>query len=189
MERSQSGNVLIYILVAVALLAALSYAIAVSGRGSIATLTAEKAGILATEIIEYGNVVFNATAQIRLRGYDADEISYENNIVAGYANANCTEDECKIYDVNGGGVQYIEPKAGWLDSAHSAQLRYGELYFHASASAVEVGTTADDLIMFIPYIKKELCVAINKKLGIEPTTDDVPSETHGPFAVNIKYSG
>ncbi|PCJ97802.1 MAG: hypothetical protein COA45_08930 [Zetaproteobacteria bacterium] len=189
MKNSQSGNVLVYILIAVALLAALSYTIAQSGRGSIASMHAEQSRLHATEIIEYGGILGQAVSQIRLRGYLESEISLENNIVAGYTNVNCTDSECEIFDVNGGGVRYLAPKPAWLDGAQSAQLRYGELYFNAESSAVDVGSNADDLILFIPYLKKEVCMAVNKQLDLTPASRDVPLETHGPFAVNIKFVG
>ena len=189
MNKTQSGNVLFYILIAVALLAALSFAIAQSGRGNAGSISAERARLHAIEILEYGSVMTQAVSQIRLRGYQDGEISLENNIISGYANANCTESECEIFNVNGGGVHYFEPKSAWLDKSHSGQVRYGELYFHGEAHAVEVGSSQDDLIMFIPYVQKDICMALNKQLDIMPVARDVPLETSGPFAVNIKFTG
>lgn len=189
MKNSQSGNVLIYVLIAVALLAALSYAIAQSGRGSIGGLGKEQARLYATEIMEYGGVMAQAVSQIRLRGYRDIEISLENNIISDYENTNCTDSECEIFNVNGGGVHYLVPKSAWLDGTQSGQLRYGEVYFHGAASVVEVGLSADDLIMFVPYLKKDICTAINKQLGVVPSGRDVPLEINGPFAVNMKFVG
>lgn len=124
-----------------------------------------------------------------MRGYSNTQISFENDFVLGYSNPNCTIDECKIFTLNGGGINYQMPKPDWLDSDYSSELRYGELYFHATASADGAGTNSDDLIMFIPYVGKDICIAINKALGIKPLSDEVPSETNGPFAINIKFSG
>ncbi len=189
MHKDQSGNVLFYILIAVALLAALSYAIAQSGRSSGSNISSERAALYATEIIEYGNIISQAVSQIRLRDYKDTEISFENNVVSGYTNANCTDSECEIFNINGGGIHYMPPKSDWLDSSNSSASLYGELYFNGSSSAIEIGTSSDDLILFIPYIKQDLCIAINKKLGIIPTTDKVPSEINGPFDVADKFTG
>lgn len=189
MKGNQSGNVLFYILIAVALLAALSYAVAQGGRSSLSGLTDEKSRLFAGEILEYADSLSNAVSQIKLRGYTEAQVSFENSIVSGYANANCSEDFCKVFALDGGGVNYMAPKMDWLDSGSSGQLRYGELYIHAQSHVVDVGTSDDDLVLFIPYLKKELCIAINDLLGIEPTGQDVPSETNGPFAVNIKFDG
>ena len=189
MKNSQSGNVLIYILIAVALLAALSYAIAQSGRGNVGNVNKEQSRLYAIEILKYGGVIRQAVSQIRLRGYQDIEISLENNIVDDYENTNCSDSECEIFNVNGGGVHYLAPKSVWLDNAQSSEFDYGTLYFHGEASVVEVGLNRDDLIMFIPYIKKSICMALNEQLGIVPSGRDVPLETNGPFAVNVKFVG
>ena len=189
MDNHQSGNVLFYIMIAVALLAALSYAVSQNFRGGAGNINSERAELNASEIIEYGSILSQSVSQIRLRGYKNTEISFENNVVAGYANANCTYVECEIFHVSGGGVDYMTPKSVWLDSANSASLRYGEIYFHGNSSAVEVGLSEDDLIMFVPYIKKSLCIEINRRLGIIPTTLEVPLELNGPFDDNVKFTG
>mgnify|MGYP003669755943 CR=1 FL=1 len=189
MKNTQSGNVLFYVFLAVGLLGALSYVVAQSTRGNISSLSRDKAGLYASEIIGYGNILSQAVSQIRLRGYNASEISFENVIVTGYENSDCGVGDCRIFDLSGGAVHYMVPKAEWLDASQAANLRYGEVYFHGAAQVLEVGTAQDDLIMFIPYIKKELCIAINDKLDITPPARDVPLETAGPFAINMKFVG
>lgn len=189
MRSSQSGNVIFIILIAVALLAALAFAVSQGGRGSVAKLSEDQARLAATEIVEYGNIIASAVAQTRLRGYSDTQISFENGVVGGYTNANCGDEICQIFHPSGGGVSYMAPQAEWLDGVNTAAVRYGELYFHAAAHAVHMGTSDDDLILFIPYLNQQVCIAINTLLGIVPTTDAVPSETNGPSAVNIKFTG
>lgn len=189
MKNAQSGNVLFYILLAVALLAGLSYAVSQGGRSSTQGLTAERARIFATEIIEYAEALATATAQVRLRGYTEGQVSFENDIVSGYENAICTSDECKVFALAGGGVNYIAPHEEWLDQTRSSLPRYGELYFHGGTHVVNVGSENDDLIMFISYLHRDVCIAINDLLGIKPTGRAVPLEGHGPFAVNVKFTG
>ncbi len=188
MINYQSGNVLFIILIAVALLAGLSYAVTQSSRGGGSGFSTQKADLYASEIIDYGNVVSQAVSQVRLRGYSDTQISLENDFVSGYANPNCTTDECKIFALNGGGISYQAPKSDWLDSNYSSQLQYGTPYF-IDIFVLDVGEFKAELIMFIPYIKKEVCMAINSKLGIKPINADVPSETQGPFWVNAKFDG
>ena len=78
MNSSESGNVLFYILIAVALLAALSYTVAQSTRGNVGQLSAERARLYATEIIENANVMSSAVSQLRLRGVDLDELCFDH---------------------------------------------------------------------------------------------------------------
>ncbi len=189
MYHNQKGNVLFYILIGVGLLAALSYVVAQSSRGNINTISEQQAKMYAVEIIEIGNTVNMAVSQVRLRGYNENEISFVNDVITGYDNVNCDNEECEIFSINGGGVNYHHPKTVWLDNSYNTDLRYGEIYFNATSSAMDLGTNDDDLIMFIPYIKQEICIAINNTLGIHPANDTTPSETNGPFAINIKFTG
>src|SRR5262249_36573959 len=111
MKNSQNGNVLFYILIAVVLLAALSYAVALSGRGNFNAVTEEKAKLLATQIIEYANIMSNAAAQVRLRGIKDTDLCFDN---AGWGNADYTNPSCsdsatKIFDLKGGGVTWARP--------------------------------------------------------------------------------
>lgn len=189
MMRDQSGNVLFYILIAVALLAALSYVVAQSGRGSVGQITSERAALYANEIIDYGNLMSQTVDQIRFRGYLEGQISFENPIVSGYANASCSYDECQVFHVNGGAMNYVAPKTDWLDSAQSAQAHYGEYYIHGGTSADGLATSRDDLILFLPYVKQEVCVAINDRLGSSPVNRVVPVETNGPFEEGDVFTG
>jgi hypothetical protein len=189
MIRNQSGNVIFYVLIAVALLAAMSYVVAQSGRGGVGSLSSDKAALYADEIISYGNVVSQSTDQIRLRGYLVEWLSFENSVVAGYENPTCSDDECKIFHISGGGVNYIAPKSAWLDFDQSAQPHYGEYYIYGGASSGGFATARDDLILFLPYIKKDICIAINDKLGTTPSARDVPLETNGPFESGDKFIG
>ncbi len=187
MKNDQSGNVIFYILIAVALLAALSYTVSNSLRGGGETIGNERQALNASEIIEYGNVVASAVAQIRLRGHKEAEISFENSAVEGYTNEKCTESECKIFDLAGGGVSYMAPKADWLDKTQKEQTLYGEIYFNAGTAVKEIGSDTNDLVMIIPYLDKPLCMALNKKLGIGGL--EIPVEANGPVEMNTKFTG
>ena len=179
MNQTQSGNVIFYILIAVALLAALSYSVTQSGRGGVGNISKDKAALHASEIIAYGNTLAQAVSQIRLRGYKDTEISLENSIISGYTNANCTDDECKIFHVSGGGVHYMEPKTDWLDSSFSAKSNYGDITFSGGSCTESTtchtdGLDNEDLILFFPYMKKEICLALNDKLNVSNPSDDAP---------------
>ncbi len=155
MKNYQSGNVLFYILIAVALLAALSFTVAQSGRGNVGKLTTEKAAIYATEIIEYGNIIAMAASQIRLRGYKDTEISFENSSVTGYTNANCTEDECEIFHVNGGAVGFSSPHPNIND---------GTDWLITVNSVANIGTSSPDAIIILQNIDQNICQQLNNKL-------------------------
>ena len=106
-HHSESGNVLLYILIAVVLLSALTFAVSQSNRGNVQQLSEDRARLLATEIVDYAEIISNAVAQLRLRGCSDTEISFENPIAAGYTNG--TDTFCQIFHPDGGGITYVAP--------------------------------------------------------------------------------
>lgn len=102
-SHSERGAVFIYILMAVALFAALSYAVSRGNRGGSSALTDEQAKLAAQEIIEYGNTVANAVQKLRLRGCSDTEISFEHN--GAFVNGGAPGDNsCHVFNLNGGGL-------------------------------------------------------------------------------------
>ncbi len=179
MNEPQSGNILFYILIAVALLAALSYSVAQSGRGGIGKVSEEKAALYATEIIEYGNILSQAVSQIRLRGYKDIEISFENTKITGYTNANCTEDGCEIFHINGGGINWMHPPPNAND---------GTPWLFTVNNLVNIGTTNVDSIMLLQNVDMGVCQQLNKKLhGTTTIPQEEDSITLTKFAGT--YSG
>lgn len=190
----ESGNVLWYILIAVVLFGALSFAIAQSMRGGGSTMDEERTKLSASEIVDYGTVLANAASQLRLRGVKADAISLENPAVAGYANANCADDTCKIFALDGGGVTYKAPSADWLDSAQSAQAGYGQWFFSGLNEVEQVGTDGSsaankELIAFLPYVTRALCVALNQKVGVDNPSGDPPQEADAIGSYGTPFAG
>lgn len=184
MDQAQAGNALFYILMAIALLAALSFAIAQSGRNSIQSLTGEQASLYATEVIEYANTVTQAVTQIRLRGYDEDEISFENSNVTGYTNPNCSEDGCKIFHLSGGGVHWSVPSVGVNDGSDwlfTGQTCVQEVGIGETGSCNSAGTQVDELIMFLPNVNVGVCIALNEKLGIDNPGGVPPQESSNAY--------
>ena len=198
MKANQSGNVLFYILIAVALLAALSFATTQGTRGSGGQISKEQARLHAVEMIGYGNMLAQAVSQLRLRGYSDTEISFENGIVSGYTNPNCTDDECKVFHPDGGWVSHRVPNDDFLDQSQSTQRRFGEWWVTGDSCVPLVGTgdncwnengaTDSDLILVLPWIKKDICIAINKAMGID--TDPIPRIHNQPWSTSmVRYTG
>ncbi|MGH1374770.1 MAG: hypothetical protein ACRBCK_00360 [Alphaproteobacteria bacterium] len=186
MNQSSAGNALFYILMAIALLAALSFAIAQSGRNSVQSLTDEQASLYATEVIEYANILTQAVTQIRLRGYDEDEISFENSSVSGYVNPNCNEDGCKIFHLSGGGVHWGSPSLGVNDGSDwlfTGQTCIEDVGTGDTGSCNSVGTQVDELIMFLPNVDVSVCAALNDKLGIDNVAGLPPQESQNAYDV------
>ena len=101
----QSGSAFLYIIIAIALLAALSVAVSRGNRGSTSTMSDQQAKLAAQEIIDYGNTVAAAVQKLRLRGCTDTQISFENSAIAGHVNPNAPADEsCHILSPSGGNI-------------------------------------------------------------------------------------
>ena len=192
-RTSESGNVLFYILIAVALLAALSYAVSQSSRGGANQIGEERARILATEIIDYSNILSKAVTQLKLRGVDLDELCFDSPLWGhtDYNYAGCNDDSNKIFHINGAGVTLKQPEA------ESQENTVGEKNwrFTGANEINEIGTTcaADscaDLIMRANFIKEEVCIQINNILGVGTKNANPPIDTDisgTEFTGNFSY--
>lgn len=186
-HNTQSGNVLFYILIAVALLAALTFAVAQSGRGSGQQINDERARLIASEMIEYSNTVSAAVAQLRLRGVEESELCFDHQ---GWGASNydhspaCTDDFNKIFDIEGAGVTWSEaPSEAMDDSATPDNLWhiYGDNEVQ-NIGSTNGDATSSDLILVADELALNVCQQINVLLditdtAIAPPTDNDMGET------------
>ena len=183
----ESGNILFYILIAVALLAALMFAVSQSGRGNIQHVTEEKARLLAGGVIDYANVVSNAFGQLRLRGCALDKMNFANSTIGGYTNAGAPADQtCDIFALPGGGVTFQRP-------ADEAVTATGIHVFTAETALQDIGTTCvtdscADLIMFTGPLSETVCIQVNDRLGVG-TAGDPPPASAANVAASGKFTG
>lgn len=180
-RNTERGNVLFYILVAVVLLAALTYAVAQSGRGNVQKLSDEKARLLASELIEYANTVANAVGQLRLRGVDLDELCFDhpNWGASDYNHAGCSDNFNKIYHPDGGGLTWTQANADAMDSTASPDNLW---HFYSDNEIQDVGTTAGDsssteLIIMVDELQQNVCQQINGLLGVTDADTAPPTDT------------
>ncbi len=176
---TQCGNVLFIILIAVALFAALSFAVSDMMRGADPnSIRREKAPLLADGIIDYARTLRQGVQDIRINGCSSAEVSFENSIVAGYEHAPVARDACKLFHGRGGGVNYARPPDSWLDITLSSPTLQREWFFPANVCIPEIGSAPagtgcngdsednESLIVILPYILQDVCAAINDRLGL-----------------------
>lgn len=173
--KNENGNVIFYILIAVGLLAALSYTVARSSRGT-ANVSAEQMSLSASEVVQFTNSLSNAVTQLRLRGCTEAEISFDNVVDAGtYDNAFAPADEsCDVFGVSGGGLGYNQNLSYLITSGYVI---------------TDVGTSAPDLIVDVT-VSKSVCETLNDSLDIDNSgTEGPPSDAMiGAFAFDGSYA-
>jgi len=184
-RNNESGNVLFYILIAVVLIAALSYAVTRSNQGGGGAVSEEKAKLAASELIEFGNVVANAVAQLRLRGCPDTQLSFENDQVAGYTNGNApSDDTCHLFKLPGGALNWSDVPADAAASATAVWTFNGEMDFeNIGSNCTNNGCT--EMVAIIPDVRTAVCEKVNDLLGMD-TPATLPVD--GSSSV-VKFTG
>lgn len=172
-----SGNVLFLILIAVALFAALSYAVTNSTRNS-GNSSAETSRIVASQILQFGSSFEVAITRSRVIdgtpewGFDLSGTSTEST-----TNATCSSTSCKLFMGNGGGISVFRLP---IEVSATPNPRFYVI------GVQDIGTTEPDLVINYRGATKEVCEAYNKLLGL--TNVDITSTALG-FAGSPQYTG
>jgi len=185
--NTESGNVFFYILLAIALFAALSYAVSQGNRGNTSTLTDQQAKLAANEIIEYGQNVANAVQKLKLRGCADTEISFENDVLStvAYANSNSpTDKSCHVFEIAGGGISYKNISDDYIDSSLPSPGRW---YITGGLRILDLGSSNSELTFLGLHLKKDVCNQINTLLGLDLSSiSETVTSTTGSAAI---YNG
>ena len=184
--NKQNGNALFLILIAVALFAALSYAVTQSGRSG-GGINREQATIDAANMIQYAGQIQQAIYRLKLiNGCTENTISVEGvpDKAGTSINASAPADKsCHIFDPEGGGVSPIKfnarsfiipASAGWT-SNYAAWWKMGDTSFNPHEIVPNVGTANAELLFQIFPLSLEVCTEINRKLSINAPTFSPPA--------------
>lgn len=196
MSRTQRGNILFLILLAVILFAALSYAVTNSLRGGGKNATQESLNLAVSEITNYATLAEQAVTRLRLTNdcpdtqisfhYDSDgDGTLETNGQDAYYNPNAPADyRCHVFRPEGGGLHRWKMPADYsvnlngLDAlAGYGGATSGNVGINMSNCVQDVGTTngnscdgtTNELLIMFTYLTPDLCSAINGQFGL-PTT-------------------
>lgn len=191
--KSQSGNVLIIIFIAIALFSALSFTVAdIMRTGDPQSIAREQSYLYADELLDYAQNLRLAVQDVRIsNGCSDTDISFENNNVSGYAHAPAASDLCKIFHPAGGGMSYIPPNERIIDTAFSSQAAhfYKNWFFTGTTSISSLGTSEPDLITNVIYVRLSVCEAINDRAGIANppptvTLSSAPARFNGSYSAD-----
>ncbi len=158
--KSEAGNAIIYVLVVIALFAALTFVIArKSGSTQQAVIPEEKLNVYATQIIQVSNQVKQAVDQMVFSGSSLDALQF---CLPADACFNVGSSIHKIFHSDGGGV--IMPKlmaeaVGQVDTNPAAGWYLGRFN-----NVGWTATTATDIIMVAHQIREPVCARINELL-------------------------
>ncbi len=175
-QISRAGNVLFFILIGIFLLGGLTVLMSRTNSQSEDTGSSEQASIAASEILKNAASLESAISNLRSRGCGENQISFWNDSDGNgvedasddYYNPSAPSDRsCHVFFTQGAGLNIPKLKTSWLDSTYSASYLYGQNYYTGSARVLELADTSrSELIYYIQYIKKDICTALNRSLGV-----------------------
>lgn len=197
----QSGNILFLILIAVALFAALSYAVTQSSKTGGSSISKDKAKLAASQIIQYATTVQQTVTRLMLINQCSDtQLSFERSPFDGsdtaYVNPNAPANKkCHVFHPDGGGITEGRPSDNMLDeSLEGVGMFYGEYVVIGLAHMSEIGSDCTDaacaeLSIFLPNAREEICLEINKRFNIAaPVPTNGVTNFHGAIGVPFKGS-
>ena len=162
MKNTQSGNVLFLILIAVALFAALSYAVTQSTRSGGSNKN-ETSRINVAVVTQYPVSVQTAVMRMNIGGLDLDDLEFNPPDDFG----NCTSPEVCVFHPDGGGATYSAGPPSSIQGGYLEGLDHPYGWFYTSSISVEdLGTSDPELIAFTLVSESE-CNEINEQVGFE----------------------
>ncbi len=195
--NKESGNVFLFIFMGIILFGALIFTMNRSGTGNMSAISKAQIKLATDEILNYGQVMDRTVNKLISNGCSESQISFNNTVVSGYSTTAAPVDgSCEVFGPNGGKLNYNAPNPIWLDSSLSAQASYGEWFYTGYVVVDGFGTHFTSpynavLLMVLPYLKKEVCMELNDRLGLEPPASDTPVEDNGTAAAYVsgKFDG
>jgi len=166
------GNVLFFILLAVALFGALSYTVSNSFRGGGNTISDEQARVAAGRLVRAMQDIKHGYDYLwNQQGCSIDDVNFDNPATTPF--------DCDIFHPQGAGIAYPNNLAEYQIAGGSGVFTF---YFvgNAPSSGYGVdglGTAADDHMVVLENVSQAVCYAVNKALGYNnPNSDKVDTD-------------
>lgn len=171
-RHGERGNVLFLILIAVALFAALSYAVTQSTRSGGGNAADEGSLINAAAVTQYPAGVRTALVRMVIGGTDVQLLEFNSPANFGDLTLVSAGYTMGVFHPDGGGATYQQAPPEVMANAMAGTWR-----FNAETQIENIGVTnagggeGNDLVAFLPGVARSLCVKTNEELGINITVD------------------
>lgn len=170
-RKTEQGNVLFLILIAVALFAALSYAVTQSTRSGGGSADRETSILNSASMTQYPASLRTSIIRMILAGTTVDAMLF--NPPSAFSGTTNVE----VFHPNGGGALFQNAQGDLM-----ATLGSGTWLFNANFFIPEIGIdtvgAGSDLIAFLPGVASNICQRINTEFDVI-TTDCAASPTAG----------
>lgn len=168
-RRTESGNVLFLILIAVALFAALSYAVTQSSRSGAGGTDGESALVNSATVTQYPASVRTAIVRMIINGVTIDQMNFDPPSAFSSA-CNAAPGAC-VFHTSGGGATRVTAPPDVMASQTQGQWVFAANYQIQDIGISNATAAATDIIAFLPGVSQGICVRLNEELGVPIGTD------------------
>lgn len=180
---AERGNVLFLILIAVALFAALSYAVTTGSRSGGNDGSSETNLIDSAQVIQFPAGVGNSIVRMLIAGTSVDELRF--NMPSEFDDLDTPS--IGVFHPSGGGAIYIAAPPGVMASDTA-----GVWSFNGDMEIPDIGTNGvdgNDIIAFLAGIKQSICKKINEEHGLGTTIPVLNGDRSGDYTKRMIDDG
>ena len=168
-RAAECGNVLFLILIAVALFAALSYAVTQSSRSGGGNSDGESNLVNSATLTQYPASVRTAIIRMIIGGTDVAQLNFDRP-AAFATTCDPAPGPCVFHPDGGGATSATAPPEAM------ASGNQGDWIFTSDFDITSIGRTtatniSNDIIAFLPSITQSICERLNAELGVPVVTD------------------
>lgn len=175
-KDGESGNVMVYLLIAIALFAALTMILSrQNDQGDGQNINDEQVSFRVAEILDFASAAQNVVDQMIFAGSELGELQFINPTSTGF---NTPPNIHKIYHPSGGGLNYRgrdlavftgtdnNPPPGWYIGRFNSfeWTPTSDDDIDELANPPITGETIQDVVITAYQLSQPICAAINKKL-------------------------
>lgn len=161
-RRSQEGNVLFLILIAVALFAALSYVVTQSTRSGSGSTEREKNVLSSASMTQYPTALRTAIIRMVLAGISIEDVKFDVPASSGPFVDSYTQ---MVFHPQGGGATYQVASSDLSQNGASTPTWRYNAQFEVPGIGID-STGGNDVIAFLPGVSVGVCRQVNNELGI-----------------------
>ncbi len=177
MTSSQKGNVLFLILIAVALFAALAYAVTSSSRGGKTSTATEIGDVTAGRALNFATALQTGVLRVStIKGVPPGQLAYNNDVTTNMDGSayplgtlgTPSDPSLYVFHPQGGGViaQKFEDAVTPCVGCGTGQIKGGHFNI-VWINLPGVGTELGDVAMVVADLRDDACQAINRKIGFD----------------------
>jgi hypothetical protein len=171
----ERGNVLFIILIAIALFAALSYAVIHTGRGGSKDASEETSRINVSQLVQFATSIERAILQMKILGGIEDRLldfraplptKRVDGTTASRSNANCLQEDCRIFEPDGGGVSFRHfEQLGGAYSVSPTAVKPGHNQ-PLVVKVINIGSDKNDVAYVVSNVDEAICEDLHSQVGL-----------------------